>query len=125
MVEIRKYKLLKELPDAKAGTIFTGDGEDSGYHYPDIFDREKSWTWKNVVENSPDWFELIGTIEVPQVKVLEIGYHHDNEHGSWYMFGVPTHQKIPPTFYPKVMEAIEETINRQYWKKHDQIESTK
>jgi hypothetical protein len=56
-----KYKLLKDMPDADAGTIFTDDREDSGYHYSDkLRDNDgDGWISKRIVENNPKWFEKI------------------------------------------------------------------
>lgn len=49
----KRYRLLKDLPCTKAGTIFIFDG----YEYQA---EDKSDIWKDfTVENTPDWFELI------------------------------------------------------------------
>lgn len=56
---VKKYKLLKDLPDCAAGTIFTFDGDDSyDYEYTQYKDV-KSWYKENVVENNPEWFSPI------------------------------------------------------------------
>lgn len=56
---MRKYKLLRDLPDAKAGTIFTFDGDDS-YEYESIQYKDgKSWYKENVIHDNPEWFQPI------------------------------------------------------------------
>jgi hypothetical protein len=70
----KQYKLLKDLPDAKAGTIFTSDGEDGGYYYPDLFGRNQSWCWKEPVEQEDsEWFEEIK----PEVKEERNPFIHE------------------------------------------------
>ncbi len=54
-----KYRLLKDLPDAKAGAIFTFDGDDS-YCYESIqYNDGISWYRRVCVENNREWFELV------------------------------------------------------------------
>jgi hypothetical protein len=55
---MKKYKLLKDLPEAKAGTILTpGDLKDV-YEYP-CSSGAKSWYANALVENTPEWFQEI------------------------------------------------------------------
>jgi len=58
----KRYRLLKDLPDAKAGTILSlGGYEKDLYMYSGILDdgQEASWYVKSTVENNPEWFEEI------------------------------------------------------------------
>lgn len=56
----RKYRLKRDLPDAKAGIILSQDKEDGLYMYRGMFDEnEESWYIKEAVETNPDWFEEI------------------------------------------------------------------
>ncbi len=81
-----KYKLLQDLPDAKAGTILTWDGNNC-YDYESsrtgqISESETmSWYRKEFVEATPEWFTPI-TIEeeVPFVWTDELV----GEYGEWY-----------------------------------------
>lgn len=54
---MKTYILLKDLPDAKAGTRLTSDGGNF-YDYKGITDTDKdeSYYSAEIVENSPDWF---------------------------------------------------------------------
>lgn len=57
-----RYRLKKDLPDCKAGTILTKEDKPDGlYMYCGVLDGTDadSWYIKEVVENNPDWFELI------------------------------------------------------------------
>lgn len=63
MEQDKRYRLIKDLPDAKAGTILEFDGNDC-YDYKshrtgNKIDTALSWYKKDFVENNPDWFELI------------------------------------------------------------------
>jgi hypothetical protein len=57
----KRYKLKKDLPDCKAGTILEQDKPDGLYMYVGETDGgdADSWYVKEVVETNQDWFELI------------------------------------------------------------------
>lgn len=56
--EIKKqYRLLRELPDAKVGTIFTEDGK--GYYDYNSTDGSDSFYSSDEMENNPSWFEEV------------------------------------------------------------------
>lgn len=70
----RQYRLLRDLPDAKAGTILTFD-ENNCYDYESkrlikSDDTTVSWYNKEFVENSPDWFELVTPVVENEKKYL-------------------------------------------------------
>ena len=55
---MNKYRLLKDLPHAKAGSIFTQENGDSDYYNTNFafyIDR----LHKDRVEDNPDWFEPV------------------------------------------------------------------
>lgn len=57
-----RYKLKKDLPDAKVGTILTKEDKPNGlYMYCGKFDGTdpSSWYAEEAIESAPDWFELI------------------------------------------------------------------
>lgn len=61
---IKTYRLLKDLPDCKAGSIFTFDG-DCNYDYESTqYTDGKSWYRNVVVENNLEWFEELKEVEV-------------------------------------------------------------
>jgi len=54
--DTKKYRLLKDLPDAKAGTELISDGQ-GNYDYKTPTDS--GWYNEEYVENNPTWFELV------------------------------------------------------------------
>jgi len=65
----KKYRLMKDLPDAKAGTVLTKEDKPNGlYMYCGPFDGTDpdSWYSEEVVENNPDWFQEIKEPEPPK-----------------------------------------------------------
>lgn len=53
----KMYKLLRDLPDAKAGTIFTFDGDDSYRYESEQYKDGISWYRECCVVDNPTWFE--------------------------------------------------------------------
>lgn len=51
----KKYKLLKDLPETKAGAIFTFCDDNSDY----LSDCLQFCYSSKVIENNPEWFELV------------------------------------------------------------------
>lgn len=72
----RQYKLLRDLPDCNSGTILTQEKPDGLYMYRGKTDGEDdaSWYVKEVVENNPDWFQLIEQREWEIVKYKRQSY---------------------------------------------------
>lgn len=58
MTQQKRYKLLKDLPDIKAGNIFEYSEEDETYDYT-AQNGEACWYKKHYVENNPEWFAPI------------------------------------------------------------------
>lgn len=57
---MRKFELLKDLPDAKVGTIIKQEKENGLYFYKGIHDDgDESWYIPEAVENNPEWFREI------------------------------------------------------------------
>ena len=71
----RQYRLLRDLPDAKAGTILTFDG-DNCYDYNSNRTGQGEdlvtvcWYKKDFVENNLDWFELVTPVVENEKKYL-------------------------------------------------------
>lgn len=57
----KRYVLLKDLPDVKAGAILKQKNGSDFYYYCGFHDKgnEDSWYMKELVEDNPDWFEEI------------------------------------------------------------------
>lgn len=117
ITETKKYKLLRDLPDAKAGTIFTFDGDDSYDYKSAQYEDGKSWYKNVVVENNPDWFELI---PIPSKEVQERIIVGDVT--QWNMTDVLNggrYLKVDISDYPKhwqekipaIKQAIEAVLN--------------
>ncbi|MES2285929.1 MAG: hypothetical protein V4547_09600 [Bacteroidota bacterium] len=73
----KRYRLLKDLPDAMAGTILTWDENYGGYVYADkVGSYDGCLMFARNVEINPDWFEEVlpeHTQERIEVKVLPYG----------------------------------------------------
>ena len=54
----KKYRLKKDLPDCKVGTIFISLGS-AGNFYGN--DNQSVVIENKIVESNPDWFEEVGT----------------------------------------------------------------
>lgn len=113
---MKQYKLLKDLPDAKAGTIFTHDGDDS-YRYESLQYLDGiSWYREVCVENNPEWFELVLPVSEPVKEKIYVTrlWQHDNFKGNgndafWYQFC--TSKPIEYINNSKLKQAIENCIN--------------
>lgn len=99
----KKYRLLKDLPDAKSGTIFELDKEGDSYDYT-ATTGEFCWYRRHFIENNPDWFELINErIEVGKIEYAVTFYGHVIE--------VYTDKPTPKEKFPLIKQAIEAIIN--------------
>jgi len=69
----KRYVLLKDLPDVKAGAILK-QGDGGLYYYLGFHDEghENSWYIKEVVEDNPDWFEEITDTPPNPTKSVEV-----------------------------------------------------
>jgi cyclopropane fatty-acyl-phospholipid synthase-like methyltransferase len=54
----KKYKLLKDLPDCKAGTILELSEDGESYDYK-AQDGAECWYRRHYVESNSDWFQLV------------------------------------------------------------------
>lgn len=120
MEQVKRYRLIKDLPDAKAGTILTSDDKYDTYDYKshrtgNPIGTAFYWYKKEFVENNPEWFELIPEskeqlqvpVEVKNVRIMLdlIG----GEGGHTYGFDVP--KEISKDKFPAIKQAIENALN--------------
>jgi len=69
---MKQYKLLKDLPDLKAGAIFIkGSEEDGDYHCQGEYRYDE-----DVVENNPEWFEEVKEEYEKSVAMTFIDTHY-------------------------------------------------
>jgi hypothetical protein len=113
----KRYRLLKDLPDCKAGTVLEQENPYGLFMYCGAFDGKEpdSWYIKDVVENNPEWFELI---EEPQPKKERVEVNslnlHDRFLGNtadtyWYQFCAS--KPLDGTKFPLITKAIEQILN--------------
>jgi len=55
---MKKYRLLKDLPDLKAGAIFTPDPKNPGYFRRELADRSEYY-YSTETMDQKEWFEEI------------------------------------------------------------------
>jgi len=115
----QKYRLRKDLPDAKAGTILTQDGLRAGlYLYAGFYDEgvADSWYIPSTVENNPDWFEPIEEVKEPErIEVTLFVEQAYNSLGGYVENGYSftTNNKIEKEKIPTIKEAIEFVLNNE------------
>lgn len=104
----KKYKLIKDLPDAKAGTIFH-NAETNLYRYTSN-DEETCFYIGFKVENNPEWWELIE--EKPKkIEVSDLGKYDEIYPALGYFMFRVSNWEIPIHKFPAIKEAIEAILN--------------
>lgn len=101
----KKYRLLKDLPDAKAGTIATLSKDGDSYDYKARW-GEDCWYRKSYVEDNSEWWEELVEDEIT-VKVFYDGFAGE-------MMGVKLNNPtwvIPKEKLPLIKQAIENIVN--------------
>lgn len=108
----KKYKLLRDLPDADAGTVltFTDEGDSEGYLYPEKFGRGNIWCRKDTVEQNPTWFQ---EVKPEKIEVMVWNVHERNQYGENYHYAVPLGYEIPKDKFHSIKKAIEFVLNDQ------------
>lgn len=104
----KKYRLLKDLPDCAAGSIFTYDGNHS-YDY-ETAQCNPSWYHKVVVENTPSWWEEVK--EPERIIISHLKRHDSFKDGGdsfWYQFCAS--QPLWNKSNEDIIKAIENVIN--------------
>lgn len=101
----KKYRLLKDLPDYKAGSLIKFNDETGYYQFEEECDDGVKGQWPpRYVDNNPDWFELINErIEVISVRFCIL----PNENSVEINFD----KKIKVSQFPLIKQAIENAIN--------------
>ena len=63
---MKRYKLLKDLPDLKAGEIFEYN-EDAGSYISQSMNKNHYLLYDDTVENNPEWFEPVKDDEIKKL----------------------------------------------------------
>lgn len=103
----KRYRLLKDTPDNKAGDVFTLDG-DRYYPSPEnipVIEKNSYFKWQ--VEGNTEWFQEI--VEPERNEVLLISKWNVTEWGNAY--SIKTTQPIPEDKFPAIRSAIENVLN--------------
>jgi len=111
---MKKYKLLKDLPDAEAGTILCYD-DDGNYNYCSN-SGHVSWYKKEYVENpaNSDWFELVTEPSiVPEKIVVTNAYWEKDKYGEKIIvrLGSNLYNEKIKTLNLGFMRSIENVLN--------------
>lgn len=113
-----KYRLLKDLPDYKAGEIFEWDGQ--RYKAQNPCDGLEYGQWpKRYVENNPEWFkELEEVMEITKSEL--VGMLRDAVSNTW---GNPSLTETQKSFdgFLKEKGLVDESPNQivnNFLKKH-------
>lgn len=126
----KRYKLLKDMPGIKSGSEVRWSKATGGYRYfaPDHFivphnfeDDMRDTIRKDLVENTPDWFQEIKEPERIEVAVYEDPYssrrYHINDKGRFYPYRLEIYATETPSLYgkiPAIKQAIENVLNDNY-----------
>lgn len=107
----RKYRLLKDLPETKAGTILTWSEKEKVYTYQSDYDTgQDSYYQSSVVENNPEWFEEVKEPEAPAR--IEVDHLHNiGVTGMGVNYKFYTNREIKYEHFPAVSRAIEAVVN--------------
>lgn len=122
----KRYRLLKDLPEAKAGDIYflennNGDTYVNEYtliQKSPVIEHNSYFSWQ--VENNPEWFELI--TEQPKEDKIKIEIEKPHPDSKLILLSAST--AIPEDKLPLIKQAIESVLNNDaigYWKTIDQI----
>lgn len=101
MTTAKKYKLLRDVPDSKAGDIYIWDASQEAY-YKDGNVLGSYWT-DAYVENNPTWFQEVN--EGVEVSNVQLWITKNNS------YGFNTSKPIPEDKLPLIKEAISKCIN--------------
>ena len=99
----KRYRLLKDLPNAKTGTILIQENT-SFLINKDDFGKTFTLT-KEVVENSPEWFEEVND----RVEVRDLVFQRDS--GGCAVYQLKVSSVIPEKILPVIFSMIQEVLN--------------
>jgi hypothetical protein len=77
----RKFKLLKDLPDAKAGSIYEQISQ-WGTNYQIKGADYHIWWDISFIEKHPDWFEEVFEVQYTEKDMVEFASYHAL-HNNW------------------------------------------
>src|SRR5687767_13592234 len=104
----KKYKLLKDLPNAKAGAVYKITDSGTDYICYDLMGK-RSWDVsypREYIENNPEWFELIND----RIEVKDFFFEcHNKYNGGDYV--VVLNSIIPEDKKQLIKQAIERVLN--------------
>lgn len=108
----KKYRLLKDLPDYKAGELFEFDGRYYKASTPCSEGTHGRWPPK-YVENNPDWFQEVVEPERIEVSGMFVDRRKINFKDTW-TFTYEVSAEIPDSKFPALKKAIEACLNESY-----------
>lgn len=105
----RRYRLLRDLPDSKAGDVYilTNEPYHECAYYKNGKLSDSYWMPKNV-EDNPDWFELIEPERI-KVRILPFENYAEGKFLGYYVIE-PT-RAIPEEKLSLIKKAIENVLN--------------
>lgn len=121
---VKKYRLLKDLPNVKSGVILTWNSTETWSNGPYVGGRYGVWDMPSDksctviftpddVENNPEWFELLPTDKRIEVGVIFCDHEASvNNPSKVYSFLISKDfPKIPMEKFPSIKQAIEKILN--------------
>jgi len=113
----KKYRLLKDLPDAKAGTELVFDGMEAYDYISEGIEGNlpnPSWYKREFVENNPEWFEEIKDtpveVEHKKIEANVSGASWQSDKAGMLVVNLGE-SYISEDKFPAIKKAIEEIIN--------------
>ena len=111
----KRYRLLKNAPNAKKDTIVTYDHEYGMYSYIGILGQlPDPMFYKEEVENNPDWFEEVKDapkFKVDAVVVSSQPSQYDGAKLTQYHTSIFHNNAISQKQIPEIKKAIEDIVN--------------
>jgi hypothetical protein len=107
MSEPKRYRLLRDLPDCKAGAIYTATDDGNNYVCYDKISIPKCWCVsysKEYVEDNHTWFELI-----EQPKAVANPWLSESSYGGEAKFIVSG--PLPLHKYERIRKVIQQVLN--------------
>lgn len=111
----KKYRLLKDLPEAKAGDIYVNQGNSDRYQNEytltqksPVIEHNSYFKWQ--VENNPEWFEEVKDKQV-RITVKDFYFIQEDNHGYCY-YNIKVDRLLSPTQdVPVIKKAIDYCLN--------------
>lgn len=103
----KKYKLLKDLPNAISGEIYSQTDDCKNYINLNAMNTWDVCYPAEYVEQNPSWFE---EVKEERIEVQHFEPHRRNSSPNWYEIIVS--KPIPEEKYSLIKEAIEKILNQ-------------